>query len=181
MPGAWPLRRGVPSVTSAPMPDQDPAPGHSERLLLGLIWAGVVLAPMAAIVVLLGSSTGSVRFAVLLVVISVVLIGTSVLLRNDPRLHRRDVEDRVAEEVAALRRELRSEFARGGPVPSRPLPPPDESDFFGAAPVHPDEDPFAPHGHFPAPSAPPPPVAAAGAAPIGSAAVGSVPVGSAAV
>ena len=164
------------------MPDQDPVPGHSERLLRGLIWAGVVLAPMAAIVVLLGSSTGSVRFAVLLVVISVVLIGTSVLLRNDPRLYRRDVENRVAEEVTSLRRELRSEFARGGPVPSRPLPPPGESDFFGAAPVHPDEDPFAPHDHFPVPSAPLPPGApTAGPAPIGPAPVGSASVGSASV
>jgi hypothetical protein len=153
------------------MPDQEPVPGHSARLLRGLIWAGVVFAPLAAIVVLFGHSSGSVRFAVLLIAVSVVLIGTSVLIRNDPRLHRADVEDRVAEEVASLRRELRAEFARGGrPAPGRPLPPPDESDFFGAAPMHPDEDPFATPDDFPPQPAPP---AQAGPVYGGSASVGA--------
>jgi len=57
----------------------------------------VLLAPLAAAVVLLGQSSGSVRFAVLLVAVSVVLIGASVLIRNDPVLQRMHVEDRVAE------------------------------------------------------------------------------------
>jgi hypothetical protein len=113
------------------MPDREPAGGHSARLLRGLVWAGVLLAPLAAAVVLLGHSSGSVRFAVLLLAVSVVLVGASVLIRSDPVLHRMDVEDRVAEEVEALRAELRSGL-RGGPAPTRD---PDESDFFRSPPT----------------------------------------------
>ncbi|HWS32500.1 MAG TPA: hypothetical protein VN408_07130, partial [Actinoplanes sp.] len=101
------------------MPERDTNAGHSARLLRGLVWAGVVLAPIAAAVVLIGS-TG---FAVVLVAVSVVLIGASVLIRADPVLLRMDVEDRVAEEVASLRRELRAEFAAATPEPEAPRPP----------------------------------------------------------
>jgi hypothetical protein len=106
------------------MSDRDPAAGHSARLLRGLVWTGVLLAPAAAVVVLLGGSSQSVRFAVLLLAVSVVLVGASILIRTDPVLRRMDIEDRVAEEVAALRSELRAEFARGpaGAVPAVPRP-----------------------------------------------------------
>ena len=145
------------------MSDQEPVTGHSARLLRGLIWAGVLLAPLAAAVVLIGGSSGSVRFAVVLIAVSVVLIGASMLIRNDPVLQRMDVEDRVAEEIATLRRELRAEFGRGGAAPVRAAtgpvraapgpvrggvapvrsgPPPEESSFFADAPM-PDDDPFA--------------------------------------
>ena len=63
------------------MPERDTETGHSSRLLRGLIWAGVLLAPLAAAIVLLGDSSGSVRFAVLLIAVSVALIGASVLIR----------------------------------------------------------------------------------------------------
>jgi hypothetical protein len=120
------------------MPEKDPETGHSSRLLRGLIWAGVLLAPLAAAIVLLGSSSGSVRFAVLLIAVSVALIGASVLIRNDPVLHRMHVEDRVAEEIETLRRDLRAEFARGAaPQPSG------NAGFFQDAPMAaPDDDPF---------------------------------------
>ncbi|MEV0901238.1 hypothetical protein [Actinoplanes sp. NPDC049802] len=106
------------------MPERD-SQGHSTRLLRGLVWAGVVLAPMAAAVVLIGGNSNSVRFAVVLIAVSVVLIGASVLVRSDPVLLRMDVEDRVAEEVEALRRELRAEFAAptAAPAPAEPRPP----------------------------------------------------------
>src|SRR3954470_6605612 len=90
---------GVLSVASAAMPERDPETGHSSRLLRGLIWAGVLLAPLAAAIVLLGQSSSSVRFAVLLITVSVVLIGASVLIRSDPVLQRLHVEDRVSEEI----------------------------------------------------------------------------------
>src|SRR3954470_15939923 len=121
------------------MPERDTETGHSSRLLRGLIWAGVLLAPLAAAVVLLGQSSGSVRFAVLLIAVSVVLIGASVLIRNDPVLQRMHVEDRVSEEIQTLRRDLRAEFGRGVPstVPS------DDSGFFRDAPMaRPADDPF---------------------------------------
>ncbi|MFF5295454.1 hypothetical protein [Paractinoplanes globisporus] len=122
------------------MPERDPETGHSSRLLRGLIWAGVLLAPVAAAVVLLGQSSASVRFAVLLVAVSVVLIGASVLIRSDPVLQRAHIEDRVAEEVESLRADLRAEFRRGGPAPVTQS---DNSGFFGDAPMMaPDDDPF---------------------------------------
>ena len=96
------------------MPDREPTAGHSAGLLRGLIWGGVGLAPLAAVVVLIGGSQGSTRFAVLLLAVSVVLVGASVLIRSDPALQRVDVEDRVTEEVRKLRRELRAEFGRPG-------------------------------------------------------------------
>ena len=121
------------------MPEMDTETGHSSRLLRGLIWAGVLLAPLAAAVVLLGQSSSSVRFAVLLIAVSVVLIGASVLIRNDPVLQRMHVEDRVADEIDTLRRDLRAEFGRG--VASGP--PPDNSGFFRDAPMAPPaDDPF---------------------------------------
>jgi len=122
------------------MPDRDPDAGHSARLLRGLIWTGVLLAPLAAAIVLLGHSSGSVRFAVLLIAVSVVLIGASVLIRSDPVLQRMHVEDRLAEEVDALRADLRAEFARGGAPRSRPA----ESDFFRDEPMMPPAPGFAP-------------------------------------
>ncbi|MBO3743584.1 hypothetical protein J5X75_39415, partial [Actinoplanes sp. NEAU-H7] len=108
------------------MPERE-TQGHSARLLRGLVWAGVVLAPMAAAFVLIGGNSNSVRFAILLIAVSVVLIGASVLVRSDPVLLRMDIEDRVAQEVEALRRELRAEFAEAAsapaPVPAEPRPP----------------------------------------------------------
>jgi hypothetical protein len=93
------------------MPGEDDEQGHSASLLRALIWAGVGLAPVAAVVVLLGGSDGSVRFGVLLIAVCVVLIGASMLIRSDPVLLRMDVEDRVAEEVDLLREELREQIA----------------------------------------------------------------------
>ena len=110
------------------MPDRDSTAGHPTRLR-GLLWAGLLLAPVAAAIVVLGHDYTAMRTAVLLIAVSVVLVGTSVLVRNDPVLLRMDVEDQVAREVAALRAELRSGAAaslprqRGAaPVPPGPSP-----------------------------------------------------------
>ncbi|MEV6495415.1 hypothetical protein AB0M20_43375, partial [Actinoplanes sp. NPDC051633] len=94
--------------------------GQNTRLLRALVWVGVSLAPVAALVVLLGSSEGPVRFGVLLIAACVVLVGASLLVRDDPVLLRMQVEDRVADEVSVLRDELRSEFAaaRQPPAPA---------------------------------------------------------------
>ncbi|AEV88946.1 Actin cytoskeleton-regulatory complex protein PAN1 [Actinoplanes sp. SE50] len=105
------------------MPERDSPAGHSARLLRGLLWAGVILAPVAGAVVLLGGTGNSVRFGILLTAVSVVLVGASVLIRSDPVLLRIDVEDRVAEEVDRLRRGLITELAghaSAAPDPNRP-------------------------------------------------------------
>jgi hypothetical protein len=98
------------------MPDREalkePTGGPSARLLRALIWAGVSLAPVAAVVVvLLGATDAAERFAIVLIAACVVLIGASMLVRSDPVLLAMDVEDRVAAEVDALRDGLREEFA----------------------------------------------------------------------
>ncbi|GAB1694859.1 hypothetical protein [Krasilnikovia sp. M28-CT-15] len=96
------------------MPDREPhqenREGHSARLPRLLVWAGAGLAPVAATVALLGGDT-SMRVAVLLLAVCVVLIGASLLIRSDPVLMRIDVEDRVAAEVETLRDQLRAEVA----------------------------------------------------------------------
>ncbi|MFI7542987.1 hypothetical protein [Actinoplanes sp. NPDC049599] len=84
------------------MPDRDPEAPHNARLLTALIWAGVGLAPVAALVVLLGGSDSSIRFAVLLIAVSVVLIGAALLVRHDPVLLSMEVEN----QLEALREEV---------------------------------------------------------------------------
>jgi hypothetical protein len=126
------------------MPERDLEAGHSSRLLRGLIWTGVVAAPLAAVVVLLGQSSGAVRFAVLLIAVSIVLIGAAVLIRSDPVLHRMHLDERVAEEVRALRSELRAELTTGNPAADQHRPTTPGSDFFRAEPMLPFADPF-PH------------------------------------
>jgi hypothetical protein len=99
-------------VASATMSDLDSErQGHSARLLRALIWGGVCLAPVAAVVVLVGGSGNSVRFGVLLIAVCVMLIGASMVIRNDPVLLRMHVEDRVNDEIDALRERLHEEIA----------------------------------------------------------------------
>jgi hypothetical protein len=93
------------------MSDREPESGHSTRLLRALIWSSIGLAPVAALVVLVGGGDGPERVAVLLVTVCVVLLGASLLIRNDPVLLRMHVEDRLADQVGALREELRGEVA----------------------------------------------------------------------
>jgi hypothetical protein len=178
------------------MPDRDPEAQQSARLLTALIWAGVVIAPVAALVVLLGGGDGSIRFAVLLVAVCVVLMGASMLIRNDPVLHRMDIEERVAVETEDVRERLRGEIAAaaratshrvqvlqdeitrlraaGSPITTLPPPPPQ-----AARPAPPQV--ARPAGaRVPAAAVPPGPSAAASVSvPTGSAAVGSARVGSA--
>lgn len=80
-------------------------------LLSGLLWAGVGLAPVAALLVLLsGDSTGLMRLAVLLAVVAVVLIGVSMALRRGPDSVRDQVEDMIFEELDILRDDLREDI-----------------------------------------------------------------------
>jgi hypothetical protein len=77
----------------------------------GLLWTGVGLAPVAALMVLFGGdSTGLVRLAVLLAVVAVVLIGVSMALRRDPEAVRDQVEDMLFEELDVLRDDLRADI-----------------------------------------------------------------------
>ncbi len=104
------------------MSDWDAQDGQNMGLLRALLWAGVGLAPVAALLVLVGGE-GPTRFGVLLVAVSVVLLGATMLVRSDPVLLRMDVEDRVADEVNALRAELRGEIAAAASVARAPAAP----------------------------------------------------------
>jgi hypothetical protein len=80
-------------------------------LVPGLLWAGVGLAPVAALLVVFsGDSTALVRVAVLLAVVAVVLIGVSMALRRDPEVVRDQVEDMIFEELDVLRDDLRDDI-----------------------------------------------------------------------
>jgi hypothetical protein len=93
------------------MPDPDADERHSERLLRGLLWGGVALAPIAVLVALAGGGDTSLRYAVLLLAVAVVLIGSSLLIRNDPVLMKLELDDRLARHAEDLRAELRDEIA----------------------------------------------------------------------
>lgn len=120
------------------MPDRDGDEQQSARLLIGLIWAGVGLAPVAVLVALLGGGANSLRFALLLLAVCIVLIGASMLIRNDPVLLRVDVQDRLAEEAQALRDELHAEIAaavQAAAVPRPMTPPPMPAPPMAALPI----------------------------------------------
>ncbi len=93
------------------MPDPDADERHSERLLPALVWGGVTLAPIAVLVALVGGGGPSLRFAVLLLAVAVILIGSSLLIRNDPVLMKLELDDRLARHTDDLRAELRDEIA----------------------------------------------------------------------
>jgi hypothetical protein len=93
------------------MPDPDADEQRSARLLTALVWGGVALAPIAVLVALVGGGDGSLRFAVLLLAVAIVLIGSSMLIRNDPTLLRLDLDERLAQGIEAAREEIRDEIA----------------------------------------------------------------------
>ncbi|MFC3380578.1 hypothetical protein [Couchioplanes azureus] len=111
------------------MPDRDPDMRHRDPLPRALIWGGIGLAPLAAVVVLSGGAGGSVKFAVLLVALCVLMLGTSLLLRGEPAA---DAGEVVTTKVEALRRELRDEVRRAA---ARPPVAPEGSGVDGRAPL----------------------------------------------
>src|SRR4051794_21673685 len=79
-------------------------------LLPGLLWAGVGLAPVAALLALFaGDSFGLIRVAIVLAVIALALIGASMALRKDDSV-RSQVEDMVFEELDIMRDDLREDI-----------------------------------------------------------------------
>jgi hypothetical protein len=93
------------------MADPDADEQRSARLLTALVWGGVALAPIAVLVALIGGGDASLRFAVLLLAVAIVLIGSSMLIRNDPTLLRLDIDDRLAQGIEAVREGMRDEIA----------------------------------------------------------------------
>ncbi|WP_433264941.1 hypothetical protein ACQPWR_31245 [Micromonospora vinacea] len=91
-----------------------PAPATSDArrqpsLLTMLFWAGVALAPVAALILLVADGNGPLRFAAVLAILAVVLIGLSIALRPDGEGDSVRA-DELQDEIEELRRELRSEI-----------------------------------------------------------------------
>lgn len=98
------------------MPDVDAADARrGGRLPSLLFWAGVGLAPLAGLLLLLGNGA-ALRLGGLLGVLTVVLIGASMSLRPDPSAVRLLIEETLLEEIDILRGELREEIANSSRV-----------------------------------------------------------------
>jgi hypothetical protein len=81
------------------------------RLLTVLFWAGIGLAPLAGLLLLLGSGNGVLRVAAILTVLAVVSIGLSIALRPDPAAIRLRMEETLLEEIDMLRADVRNDIA----------------------------------------------------------------------
>jgi hypothetical protein len=93
------------------MPDvEDGYAPRGGRLLPVLFWAGVGLAPLAGLLMLLGSG-GSLRLGAFLGVLGLVLVGLSIALRPDPATIRLQIEELLLEELDQLRAEIREDIA----------------------------------------------------------------------
>ncbi|MEU5937624.1 hypothetical protein ABZ807_00325 [Micromonospora sp. NPDC047548] len=80
---------------------------HNSQLLTVLFWIGVAIAPIAALILLVADGNGPLRFAAVLAIMAVVLIGLSIALRGDGgQPHGEEFLD----ELEQLRRELRGEI-----------------------------------------------------------------------
>ncbi|WP_203997862.1 hypothetical protein [Micromonospora lutea] len=84
-----------------------PVPADPHKLLTVLFWGGVALAPVAALILLVADGNGPLRFAAVLAIMAVVLIGLSIALRTDGGGQH---AEELREEVDKLRRELRGEI-----------------------------------------------------------------------
>ncbi|MFI2661728.1 hypothetical protein [Micromonospora carbonacea] len=80
------------------------------RLLSVLFWIGVALAPVAALILLVADGNGPLRFAAVLAILAVVLIGLSIALRADGDGGHGEAAEELRDEIDQLRRELRGEI-----------------------------------------------------------------------
>ncbi|HEX6501230.1 MAG TPA: hypothetical protein VF054_19690 [Micromonosporaceae bacterium] len=81
------------------------------KLLSLLFWAGVALAPLAAVLLLLSQGETMLRAAVVVAVLAVVLIGLSITLRPDSETVRVEIEETLYDEIDALREGVRRDIA----------------------------------------------------------------------
>ncbi|GIJ78017.1 hypothetical protein SAMN05443287_1136 [Micromonospora phaseoli] len=90
------------------MPAPVPADPRHPQLLVVLFWGGAALAPVAALILLVADGNGPLRFAAVLAILAVVLIGLSIALRTESggQAH----AEELREEIDELRRELRGEI-----------------------------------------------------------------------
>jgi hypothetical protein len=94
------------------MPDlEDDPPGRGGRLPTGLFWAGVGLAPLAGLILLVGGGNGSLRTAAFLAVLAIFLIGLSIALRPGAEAVRVAMEETLLDEIDMLREDVRDDIS----------------------------------------------------------------------
>ncbi|MEU2615556.1 hypothetical protein ABZ570_28875 [Micromonospora sp. NPDC007271] len=82
---------------------------RNRSLLTVLFWAGVALAPLAALILLVADGGGLLRIGAVLAILAVVLIGLSIALRGDDGAGAAGAEE-LRDEIEQLRHELRNEI-----------------------------------------------------------------------
>jgi hypothetical protein len=93
-----------------PRPPESPE-RHSAKLLPALLWAGVGLAPIAVLALVLGNGERSLRIAIALALLAVVLIGLSVVLRPSVESVKVDLQDALYDEIDVVREGMRNDVA----------------------------------------------------------------------
>ena len=94
------------------MPASPDAPDRrSSKLPPALLWAGVGVAPLAALALVLGSGERSLRIAIGLALLAVVLIGLSIVLRPTIEAVKVDLEDSLYDEMDVVREDMRNDIA----------------------------------------------------------------------
>jgi hypothetical protein len=159
------------------MPDEDADYARrGGRLLPVLFWAGVGLAPLAGLLLLLGNG-GSLRVGAFLGVLALVLVGLSIALRPDATAVRLQLEETLLDELDVLRAEVREDLASASRATHQMV-----GERLGA--VQQQIDALrAEHARYPAPrsaapAGPPPPMAAVPRPAAGRPAAAGPPVGS---
>jgi hypothetical protein len=92
-----------------------PAPQSQDarrgKLVQGLLWGGVGLAPLSILILLFGQSTGSLRVAVILSVLTIVMLAVSIALKPGIEMVRVDIEHRVLDEMERVRLHTRDDIS----------------------------------------------------------------------
>src|SRR5262245_17876749 len=91
------------------MPANHPREVRRGQVPHGLFWGGMALAPLAVLILLFGQSTGSMRVAVVLAVLTIVMLALSIALRPSVEMLRVDIEHRVLDEVERVRVKARED------------------------------------------------------------------------
>jgi hypothetical protein len=92
------------------MPGPETKGARGGRLLTGVFWTGVGLAPLAALLLLIGQGGLLLRIAAVLAVLAIVLIGLSIALRRGGDSLRVEIEDVLFEEIDILRDDVRDDI-----------------------------------------------------------------------
>ncbi|WP_027341928.1 hypothetical protein [Hamadaea tsunoensis] len=93
------------------MPGSSESPErHRGKLPAMLLWAGVGIAPLAALALILGSGDRSLRVAVGLALVAVVLIGLAIVLRPAAEQIKEELEDSLYDELDVVREDMRGDI-----------------------------------------------------------------------